>query len=205
MAESVEVIPYCQADDKTHDNAKEKRRDHPKEERSSPAEKMQKIEDDDEEVVEKEESIKDLCSWLRDFYPNGCSDEKDLLFKYFREMSDSKGFDISNMPTNQYYWLPLTKLEIEGRRNDKIDYHAECAINHYNDRKGTNYKFVKLDKANSQGWDTGVNFYITFQADDDWDAQTFQALVWWGLGPEEICSVVKFCHIRPRSSATKST
>lgn len=204
MAESSDVVISWQTDVNRHDN--------PDEECSLPLERNQKIEDyDDDDVVEKEESINDLCKWLRDLYPNGCSNEKNVYYKYFREISDSKGFDISGMPTTEeLHGLPLRKVELEkleseGKNLDDIVNCAKSAITHYNNRKGTNYKFVKLVKANSRSWDFGVNFHLTIEAEDDLHKETFQALVWWGWVPKKICSAVKFCRIRAPSAAARAT
>ncbi|KAL3519843.1 hypothetical protein ACH5RR_017992 [Cinchona calisaya] len=135
-----------------------------------------------------------------DFLPDGVKEIDEGMWttwsKYYQQIKDSEGFDIIDFP-GVCIMAPITPLigfENFPQTLMELNNEAESAINSFNVLNRTDYKFEKVEKANSQLWDVGVNSYITFQANDvSAVSTTFQALVWAGPKREVI---VRFCRIK---------
>lgn len=161
--------------------------------------------------TEKDHALDSIISILNHYYPDGCNDENDVWFKYWRQLVDSEGFDIDPIPyhdttklpipchdARNLAFVPLLELENYPGIHESIIKQAKLAIEHHNQKKDTDYEFAKVEKANARFWGPiCANFYITFLAKDPYAAcglTTFQALVWEGAEPDEY--YVKFC--RPK-------
>ncbi|KAL3519850.1 hypothetical protein ACH5RR_017999 [Cinchona calisaya] len=145
--------------------------------------------------------LEDELVFLKDdFLPDGVKEIDEGMWtiwsKYYQQIKDSEGFDIIDFP-GVCIMAPITPLigfENFPQTLMELNNEAESAINSFNELNRTDYKFEKVEKANSQLWEVGVNSYITFQANDaSAVSTTFQALVWGGPKREVI---VRFCRIK---------
>ncbi|XP_059663006.1 uncharacterized protein LOC132308797 [Cornus florida] len=125
-------------------------------------------------------------------YVNSDDDEQiqKLLFEHSKQVKESRGFDVDEFPDIRSanivgIILPLLELSTYPKTLELLNTLSDLAITSYNQENDTNYKFLNVQKANSQVA-VGVICYITFEAknDDDDQPKIFQAKVLAGINNE---------------------
>ncbi|TMW98956.1 hypothetical protein EJD97_003238 [Solanum chilense] len=108
----------------------------------------------------------------------GAKMDKPLWEKYWKQIKESEGFDITDCPGGCWMTtiVPMQHILYTTENVDRLKGHAGKALEHYNNINGTSYEVDNILKVNGQAAGRFFAYYLTFSTKNG-ETHTFQAKV----------------------------
>ncbi|XP_049396147.1 UPF0725 protein At3g19520 [Solanum stenotomum] len=122
----------------------------------------------------------------------GAKMDKPLWEKYWKQIKESEGFDITDCPGG--CWMtticPMQYYLNSTENVDQLKGYAGKALEHYNSINGTSYEVENILKVNGQAVGRYFAYYLTFSTKNG-ENDTFQAKVLEDLDDSIECLIVR--------------